>query len=696
MTTTQTRADAPAAPPRSGAGFRPDIQGLRAIAVVLVLVFHAGVPGLPGGYVGVDVFFVISGYLITSMIVTEVMETGRLRLGRFYARRARRLLPAAATVLVATAIATVLWLPVTRWREIAGDLASTALYVVNWRLAGRSVDYLAEGAAASPVQHFWSLAVEEQFYVLWPVLVLVAVLWARRRGRAVSARLLAAAILVIAVPSLVWSVHLTSSAPDAAYFVTTTRLWELAVGALLAVGAARVARLPQRWLTGAGVAGLALIAFAAFVFTGGTPFPGAAALVPTVGAALVLAAGLRDRRGLTVLGLPGMQTVGAMSYSLYLWHWPVVVVATTLWADDAGRLPTGIGVAAVALSVLPAWLAYRFVEQPLHLSSALRGSVRKSALVGLVCTLVGLGAAAGVALAVPSGPTGTAPGAAVIGTSAWSGAADPGTDLGQVVPALADATDDVADLYADGCHQDKNGTSAKACTYGDPDADVVVALVGDSHAAQWQPTLRAVAEQQGWRLDTYTKGSCAFADVDVWLTTIDGPYTTCSQWNDAVSAKLLADPPTVVVTSNDAIDGVVVDGAMRPKATLLDDVADGLVRTWKTLADAGTRVVVLGDTPWMAKDIPECVAEHTDAWATTCSVPRAAAVERSALAQQQAAAERADVPLIDLDDYVCPGSTCPAIIGDVLVWRDAHHLTATYARTLAPRLADQLVPLVTR
>ena len=694
MTTTQTRADAPAAPPRSGAGFRPDIQGLRAIAVVLVLVFHAGVPGLPGGYVGVDVFFVISGYLITSMIVAEVAETGRLRLGRFYARRARRLLPAAATVLVATAIATVLWLPVTRWREIAGDMASTALYVVNWRLAGRSVDYLAEGSAASPVQHFWSLAVEEQFYVLWPVLVLVAVLWARRRGRAVSARLLAAAILAIAVPSLVWSIHLTSSAPDAAYFVTTTRLWELAVGALLAVGAARVARLPQRWLTGAGVAGLALIAYAAFVFTGGTPFPGAAALVPTLGAALVLAAGLRDRRGLTVLGLPGMQTVGAMSYSLYLWHWPVVVVATTLWADDAGRLPTGVGIAAVAVSVLPAWLAYRFVEQPLHLSSALRASVRRSALVGLACTLVGLGAAGVVALAVPSGPSGAAPGAAVIGTSAWSGSADPRTDLAQVVPALADATGDVADLYPDGCHQDKNGTTAKACTYGDPDADVVVALVGDSHAAQWQPTLRAVAEQQGWRLDTYTKGSCAFADVDVWLTTIDGPYTTCSQWNDAVTATLLADPPAVVVTSNDAIDGVVVDGTMRSKATLEDDVADGLARTWATLADVGTTVVALGDTPWMAKDIPECVAEHTDAWATKCSVPRSAAVERSALAQQRAAAERAGVPLIDLDDYVCPGTTCPPIIGDVLVWRDAHHLTATYARSLAPRLADQLVPLV--
>ena len=694
MTTTQLRPDALAAPPSVRTGFRPDIQGLRAIAVVLVLLFHAGVPGLPGGFVGVDVFFVISGYLITSMIVTEVLETGRLRLGRFYARRARRLLPAAATVLVAVAVATIVWLPLTRWREIAGDMAATSLYVVNWRLADRSVDYLAQGSAASPVQHFWSLAVEEQFYLLWPVLVLLVVWWARRRGAVVTRRALGAAIVAIGLPSLVWSVHQTAAQPQAAYFVTTTRLWELALGALLAVGATRVARLPQRWLTAGGVVGLGLVAYAALEFTGATPFPGTAALVPTVGTALALAAGLRDGRGLRVLGLPGTQITGAMSYSLYLWHWPAVVVATTLWADESGELSTTIGLAAVAVSVLPAWLAYRLVERPVHLSVALRRSVRRSAAVGLGCTLAGLLAAGAVLVALPSSGGGAPPGAAVIGTRAWDGAADPTTDLAALAPALADATLDVADLYDDGCHQNKDGVEAKACTYGDPGADVVVALVGDSHAAQWQPTLRVIAEREGWRLETYTKGSCAFADVEQWLSTIDAPYETCSRWGDAVRAALLADPPTVVVTSNDAVDAVVRDGAKVPSASLESDVAEGLARTWEALRAAGSTVVALGDTPWMSTDVPECVAEHDDSWATTCTTARAKAVARSALSQQQAAAAEADVPLIDLDDYVCPGTRCPAIIGGVLVWRDAHHLTATYARTLAPRLAEQLVPLV--
>ncbi|ROS27937.1 acyltransferase family protein [Cellulomonas sp. PhB150] len=697
MTTTQTRLATPGAKPRGKAAFRPDIQGMRAIAVVLVLLFHAGFPGLSGGFVGVDVFFVISGYLITSMIVTEVLETGRLRLGRFYARRARRLLPAASTVLVAVAVMTVLWLPVTRWREIAGDMASTALYVVNWRLAARSVDYLAEGDAASPVQHFWSLAVEEQFYILWPVLVLLVVWWARRRGVRVTRRVLGVAILAIAVPSLAWSVHATSATPQAAYFVTTTRLWELAVGALLAVGATRVARLPQRLLAVTGFVGLALIAYAAVRFDGSTPFPGVAALVPTLGAAAVLAAGLRDGRGLRVLALPGMATTGAMSYSLYLWHWPAIVLATTLWADDSGHLRIRVALAAILLSVVPAWLSYRFVEQPLHLSEALRRSVKRSAAVGVACTLVGLAAAGAVLLALlapASGANVPHPGAAVIGTSAWTGVADATTDVSRIAPALADAKRDVADSYSDGCHQTETETAVKPCRYGPDDATVVVALVGDSHAEQWEPTLREVAEQQGWRLDTYIKSSCAVADVDQWLRTIPGPYDTCTTWADSVTKLLVADPPTVVVSSNDGIDGVVVDGVKQPRESLESDFAAGLARTWEELEAAGSTVVALADTPRSSTDIPECVAKHEKSWATECETPREKGAARSAVGAQERAAKQADVPLIDLTDAICPAPACPAIIGNVLVWRDSHHMTATYARTLAPRLTDALVPIV--
>ncbi|PZF82251.1 acyltransferase family protein, partial [Jiangella anatolica] len=281
---------------RTGAqpsNFRPDVEGLRAVAVLLVLAYHAGIPLVSGGFVGVDVFFVISGFLITGLILREVESTGRLRLGRFYARRIRRLLPATAVVLAATAALTMLLLPPLRWPAVAGDIAAAATYVVNWRLAADSVDYLAAGEPPSPVQHFWSLAVEEQFYVLWPVLILALVWWhRRRRGTPSLRRTLLAGLAVVAVPSLAWSVHLTAASPGAAYLVSTTRAWELAAGAALAIGARRLERLPRRLAGALAGGGLAAIGWAALTYDAATPFPGVAALVPVLGTAAVIAAGV--------------------------------------------------------------------------------------------------------------------------------------------------------------------------------------------------------------------------------------------------------------------------------------------------------------------------------------------------------------------------------------------------------------------
>lgn len=221
---------------RPSAVFRPDIEGMRAIAIGLVLVYHAGVRQLPGGFVGVDVFFVISGFLITSLLVRELESTGRISLSRFYARRAKRLLPATGLVLVATAILTWWTVSAVDWRAFGMDIVSAALYIVNWRLADRSVDYLAEDVGASPVQHFWSLAVEEQFYIVWPLLIVALAWWLRRHGRLRLRPVLTAGILAVIVPSLAYSVYLTANSPATAFFVTPTRLWELGIGALAAIG----------------------------------------------------------------------------------------------------------------------------------------------------------------------------------------------------------------------------------------------------------------------------------------------------------------------------------------------------------------------------------------------------------------------------------------------------------------------------
>ena len=679
---------APSTAAPASRGFRPDIQGLRAVAVLLVLGYHAGVPFLGGGYVGVDVFFVISGFLITGLVLREVERTGRLSLRHFYARRAKRLLPATAVVFAAVAVLTVLVLPVTRWRDVAGDLAASAVYLVNWRLADRSVDYLAAGSAASPLQHFWSLAVEEQFYVVWPLLV-VALLWWRGGGD--RTRRLLWGLLALAVPSFLWAVHQTAAEPGAAYFVTTTRLWEMAVGALLAVGVARAARVPVAVRRVLGWAGLAAIAVAAVTYDAATAFPGAAALVPTLGAAAVLLAGCGDGRG-EVRALTGrpMQTVGALSYSLYLWHWPLLVVATAAWAGGESHLPLPTALAVVTASALPAWLTYRAVEQPFHRSARLRVPWRAGVLAA-VCVAVGLGSAGLVQLQAARSleqPADTAPGAAVLGAD--PAATEQPTRVDTVTPPLVEAPDDVADVYADGCHQVRDSAEVASCVYGEEDSDTVVALVGDSHAAHWQPALEVLAEENGWRLETYTKSSCLFGDALVWNAVDAGPYESCHAWQEELTERLAAQRPDAVVVSADGSYRLAGEDGPLGREESVPAVASAMAENWQRLEGAGVDVLALMDTPSPGLDVPECVATHLPDL-EECAVPREEAVDRSGQAQLSAAAEQTPgVDVVDLTEYVCPQEECLPVVGGVLTHSDSHHLTATYARSLAPRLEEEL------
>ena len=664
------------------------------MAVLLVLAYHAGVPFISGGYVGVDVFFVISGFLITGLIVRELETTGRLSLRSFYARRAKRLLPATALVFVATALLTVIVLPLTRWRDIAGDIASSAVYLVNWRLADTSVDYLAAESAASPLQHFWSLAVEEQFYIVWPLLI-VALFWLPRRG-SVTRRLFWG-LLAMSVPSFLWSIHLTEAAPGAAYFVTTTRLWEMAIGALLAVVVVHTDRIPRSGRLVIGWAGLVAIGYAAVAFDATTAFPGAAALVPTLGAAAVLLAGSGDGRGeIGALTTVPMQHVGALSYSLYLWHWPLLVAATAAWGpqDGALRLPTALVV--VVASAVPAWLSYRLVEQPFHRSRRLRVPWR-AGLVAAACVAVGLASAGAVLYATHRQDTsaGQAVGAQALGDDPATSPAGVAVDqIASLTPALTDAPGDVADVYDDGCHQDQQSPEVKSCVYGDADSSTSLALVGDSHAAHWQPALRVLAEENGWRLETYTKSSCMFGDVIVWNAMVAAPYDSCAGWNQNVLDTLLAQEPDLVVVSAGGEYQAVRDGAALSRTDSVDDVAAGMATHWHALEGAGLDVVVLDDTPRWHTNVPECVAAH---WSqlTRCTTDREEAVANSGAGILHGASKQ--VPAVDVvpvTDYVCPREQCAPVIGGVLLYSDSHHISATYARSLAPRLEGPLTTLL--
>ncbi|WP_051426106.1 acyltransferase family protein [Jiangella gansuensis] len=673
--------------------FRGDIQGLRAIAVLAVLGFHAGVPFMTGGFVGVDVFFVISGFLITGLLDREIGRTGRLRLAQFWARRIRRLLPATAVVLAAVAALTIAVLPVTRWSSVAWDVATSSLYVVNWRLADESVNYLASDDAPSPVQHFWSLAVEEQFYIIWPLLI-VGLLWLQRRYSLPLTRVLLGGIAVIGVPSLLWSAYLTETSPGPAYFVSTTRLWELAIGGALAIVAYRLPRLPAVWAQLLGVAGLAAIAYAVVAFDESTAFPGVAALVPTLGAAAVIAAGTTGRRSVTdlILDTGPMRDIGTLSYSLYLWHWPLLVVAAVMWGGDDGTLSVPIAVTVVGFSVVPAWLTYRLVEAPIHHARLFVRLPAWSVVLGITCTAVGVAAALVVSSAVPKPPAYAADedaqGAAILGDDPMNDPdGQPADEVAFMVPDVLEAPEDIAGLGDETCISAIEGTELESCTYGPDDADLTVAVVGDSKMHQWLTAFQRIADERGWQLVTFLKSGCPLIRGEIEFD--NAANNDCTAYNEARLERLQDDDSIdYVVTSQVASQVYLGDDASRDEQ--VDAMVDDLRRTWSGLEDAGRDVIVVVDNPNPPLDVMECVARHTDEL-SACAFPRDDAQHLGGAPAQLAALENTDgVGSVDVRDFICPGDTCPAVIGNVLVYRRGSHLTATYVSSMTPRLDDAL------
>jgi peptidoglycan/LPS O-acetylase OafA/YrhL len=667
--------------------FRADVEGMRAVAVGLVLLYHGGVPLVRAGFVGVDVFFVISGFLITGMLVREVEGSGRVSLARFYARRAKRLLPAAALVLAVTAALVYLLVPPVDRPVFAGDVSWAALYAVNWRLADRSVDYLAEDVGVSPVQHYWSLSVEEQFYLVWPVLLLLVAWWVRRSGWSVR-RSMAAGLSLVAIPSLAWSIALTRREPSAAFFVTTTRMWELAMGAFVAIAAARLARLPRRAAAATAWLGLAAVLASAMVYSTRTPWPGLAALLPTLATAVVIGAGpaAGDAGPVRLLGTRPMVWVGGLSYSLYLWHWPLLVVAAARWGE-LGPLASG---AVLAVATACAWLAYRLVEDPLRHAPSMARTSWLPLTVGAGLSVVGLGAGLAVAhLSAAEVETRRPRGAAVLADDPRGDPAGAPVDrVDWFVPDPVDAPADVPLAYRDNCQVSPASSDPITCEYGDPKGSWTLAMVGDSKILQWLPALDPIAKRRGWKLVTYTKSGCPFTDSLIYLQRYE-PYDSCLEWNHKVIRLLLAGSIDAVITSQNKSSAIERGRRMSREETIIQ-MADGLHRHWKALRAAGVEVVAVRDTPRPDINVLACVAENRDRL-SACTYQRAAGERINAsYAQLMALARTPGVHWIDLNDAICPTAQCAPVIGNALVYRQGSHITATYVETLTPRLEAAL------
>jgi peptidoglycan/LPS O-acetylase OafA/YrhL len=621
--------------------FRPDIEGLRAVAILLVVAYHAHVPHFDGGFVGVDVFFVLSGYLITGLLVKEIEAKGRVDLIRFYARRVKRLLPAISLMLFVTAVAGYFIYTPLEQKGLPGSAFTTAGYASNLYFARIAVDYLrAATTDMDPFLHTWSLSVEEQFYLLWPILILLA-FRSKRTSLVLS---------VVATVSLALCLWLTYHKQPWAFFASPTRAWEFAAGGLGLLLIKRRNHLIG-WL------GLAFVVLSAVTFGKQTAFPGAAAVLPVVGTVAMLNAGESSSLG-RFLSARGLQWIGRLSYPWYLWHWPVLVFA------NANTLVSRLGWVAFSLGL--AMVSYRLVENPVRRSKALRPAY--SLVMAACLTLFGMG----TALTWRH----------LRKRAADSPAQARFTRAGEDWPAVYSA--DCFSGFFDG---------VKQCTFGVRDSSTTVVLFGDSHAAQWFPALERIAQDERWRLVTLLKSACAPEDVSYVYADIGRRYTECEEWRSSVLEKIKELRPSLVVMTG-------WQWYMRPlppAAPLVgqEDYLAGAKRTLTKLDESGARVLFLRDSPTPGFLVPACMSRS--AWQagwrepSSCSFSRQESLdENSYRLERQASQDFKRVKYVDLTDYLCSERMCGPEKDGVIIYRDSNHLSVSFVSAFAPTLKDIL------
>jgi peptidoglycan/LPS O-acetylase OafA/YrhL len=624
--------------------------------VLLVVLGHAGVPFLGGGYVGVDVFFVLSGFLITGLLLAEAERRGRVSLGGFYARRARRILPAAALTLLATDVAAHHLLNFVRAREVISDSVWAAAFGANVHFAQQGSDYFAQGQPPSPLLHFWTLSVEEQFYLVWPALLSLVLLGSLRRRRLLTV------VAVLGLASLAWSIASTQGSENAAYFSTFARAWELALGAALAIARPRLPRV--RWL------GLAAIGAAAVAFSSATPFPGYAALLPAVGAALVIAAGGRAR----LLASAPLRFVGDRSYAFYLWHWPVLAIAVQYAGHD---LSTGVKLLLLLGAFGLSTLSYALVENPIRRAKVPAPVLwPASAAVALALALVitrpvGGTAAAAVHPRPLLDPAVVAQERAAAKPLPAVVAAVRAAERGAPLPtALAPPVGTLrSDFYffPNGCTPSRYGTSSRICRLGDARARKTIVVVGDSHAEMWMPTILAMAQRDGWVVIPLVKVRCI---PRTWPGTDD-----CGAWFRWARRQAQALRPDVTLIIGSRAGAFDPPAAVKPIGAL--SVA---------LKRFSASVIVLGDEPNQTRDPVDCLLA-SGATMKTCAAPGTPAQLRTEAAIA-AAARRNGLGYISTLPWFCAhpsGSTgylCPLVVNRTITAIDRGHVSKTYALEL--------------
>ena len=631
--------------------FRSDIEGLRALAVGLVIASHAGLPFLRGGFVGVDVFFVLSGFLITSLLMQEISSSGTVNFARFYARRARRLLPAAITmVVVVCGVEAIVMSPLAQFNLLKAALA-TVLYSSNFYFAHLQLQYFSQPSATNPLLHTWSLAVEEQFYLVWPVLLLLLA----QAIKSVRGRITALAAILLA--SFVLCVWLTATNSTLAFFETPARIWEFGAGGLLVF-------VPQRWLGEhrrlwswlGGIGLLALTTGAEYIHA--SMFPGFVAAIPVVATLLLLLAGVGapDSAAPRLLSTRPAQVMGRLSYSLYLWHWPVLVIGQQLIPNNSVAIRLGL----IAVAGLMAAVTYVAIENPIRFQPVL------IARPGLTLGLAVLGAIVCVGA-----------------MGAWRGILFRSRQFQKYDRVVRD----IPAVYRKGCDSGRADAHPALCFFGEisqPKSTVV--LFGDSHAAQWFPALEEIAEAQHWRLATIIKPGCTPLSIKEDVT--PRMEQVCEEWRrEAIGDIEELHPDLVILASVSRHPGA--DGNMMTDSRVWEQ---GARDTFAALARQHVKIRLIRDTPYANFDVPGCLAQAEWDGRTQCPAPiSAVALSPDVFAAETRAAQGfGDVKVVDLSDRMCGPNRCYLEAGGQIIYRDGDHLTASYSRSLAAVLLQRL------
>ncbi|AST94434.1 acyltransferase [Sutcliffiella cohnii] len=651
--------------------FRYEIEGLRAVAALLVAVYHIWLGNVSGG---VDVFFIVSGFLITTSLLKRMERYNKIDVLDFIIGLAKRLFPMAFLVLFSVTIACIIWLPQVRWDQTIQEILASAFYFQNWQLAFNAVDYLAQNNEASPVQHFWALSLQGQFYIIWPIVIFGTAYLVKSIFKKTFKQSLVMMLFTVFTLSFIYSIYSTYTNQAWAYFNTFARVWEFSMGGIVAVLASHIV-LRKTLSFVLGWVGLVAIISCGIVIQVSTVFPGYAALWPTLGGVFIILAGVSGGKyGVhRILTSKPLLKFGSISYAFYLWHWPVLTFYFIISGNETVSIAHGI--VLILLSMFLSYFSTKLIEKPVR---SLKVPNKNWKTVSLI-----------LAFMLP----------VVILTNTWSFTVEkqhtqlasavmtdeyPGamallydnqdgiyTGDAPVKPSPIQARQDLPKVYEDGCHQNQTDTNVIECIYGETEnAKYTVALVGGSHSAHWLSALEEIAISESIKILSYTKSACRF-------TTGDDMTESCLEWNNNLIDTLIDNKPDLIFTTADV-------GNRKNNV-----VPEGFIEQWEKLNEAGLKVFAIRDNPWFGFDVPSCVEEKGED-SLECTK------EREDVLSSISAWEKLDNPppnvyYADLNDYICDDEYCKPVIGNVLVYRDAHHLTATYARTLAPMLKTPLI-----